>query len=68
MRAHVQQGLVHSGQPATDLVIDGAKNFACGTPVNYTWIDEHRIGLLREPNVSVLDAASGAILGQHAFD
>jgi Tol biopolymer transport system component len=67
-RAYVQQGPVHSGQPATDLVIDGAKKFACGKPVNYAWIDEHRIGLLCEPNVYVLDTASGTILGQHAFD
>ncbi len=67
-RAHLQEGPVHSGLVADDLIIDGAKKFACGTRVNYAWIDERRIGLLCEPKVYLLDAASGAILGQHAFN
>ena len=67
-RAYVQEGPVHSGLVADDLIIDGAKKFACGTRVNYAWIDEQRIGLLCEPKVYVLDAASGAILAQHAFN
>lgn len=67
-RAYLQGGPVHSGLVATNLIVDGNQKFGCSTFLDYAWIDEQRIGLLCDSTVYVLDAASGAILGQHAFD
>lgn len=65
-RAYLQGGPVQSGLVATDLIVDGNQKFACSTFLDYSWIDEQRIGLLCDSTVYVLDAASGTILGQSA--